>query len=675
MGLFDFLRRRRDDNKNDNAETIGQDAAASEETTPIEDTSLRFCIVPRPRSEAQPYDTGVKFARRNVGNAAPLAVSPKMTNNNTGQNNGAETYVHALGAEQQHIYNLMENTNDTMFITGKAGTGKSYLLWHFKKHTKKKFAVVAPTWMAAINVEGQSINSFFVIDPDIPVHDPDDPSQLDPNLLNWNERLLDLLENVEVIIIDEVSMVRADVMDMIDRKIQLANNDNRPFGGKQIIMFGDPYQLPPVVDESQYPQLKRYLKKKYGSEFFFSAPVFKRNPMKSYDMKSYELSEVFRQKGDDGFIALLNKIRTGEIPAVDLNNFNRKCRGIPDGQRRYLTLTPYKAAANYINNAELGKLPGQEFSYDAIIGTEWPKDNYPADETIRLKLGALVVMLENNSGGLWYNGTLGIVNGLSPNSINVRFAGGVSHPVSTKIWEKRKYYYDKKSGKLAYKVAATFVQYPIKLAWAITIHKAQGQTYKSIAIDMGYRGAFECGQAYVALSRCKSIQNLHIIRDIKSTDIIVNSDVKNFMKSIAPINTTQNQGVRVNTPNTVIQLPDRSNDGEAMLPKPPSVSGLLSSPSHPPENTLVDKLQGDKDELEEIVNEQVKTIERYQETEEEYEGEIKKLGEIIAEMNNKIAEKEKIIADKDKRIKEFLEGLEAKAKSNTKKTKRRWGGW
>ncbi|MCL2690277.1 MAG: AAA family ATPase [Chitinispirillia bacterium] len=418
-----------------------------------------------------------------------------------------------LGEEQRRVYECMENTNDTMFVTGKAGTGKSFLLKYFKENTKKKTAVVAPTGAAAINVGGQTIHSFFQFAPNVQI-----PSEIEPIT---STRLVHLLKCVEVIVIDEVSMVRVDLMDMIDAKLRLANGNDKPFGGKQVIMFGDPYQLPPVVDDDG---IREYLMNTYKSAFFFAAPVFKNHPL-----LIYELSKVFRQGDDKDFVNLLNKVRDGSVDIGDIANFNEKCVRRPKEGELYLTLVPTNGAANWINSDKLRKIRSQEFSYKAEITGKITQAEYPTEVDLRLKAGALVVMLENK--GAWVNGTLAVVSYLDNDYLRVTI-NGIEHTVDKKVWEKRKYSYDRHTKSLTSEVIATFKQYPVKLAWALTIHKAQGQTYKTVAIDMG-SGAFENGQAYVALSRCVSMDTLYLLKPIRYEDVKVSADVVEFMQPAA----------------------------------------------------------------------------------------------------------------------------------------------
>lgn len=447
-----------------------------------------------------------------------------------------------LGDEQRYVYERMESTGDTMFVTGKAGTGKSFLLKYFKENTKKKIAVVAPTGAAAINVGGQTIHSFFQFAPNVQI-----PAEIEPLT---STRLVHLLKCAEVIVIDEVSMVRVDLMDMIDAKLRLANDNDKPFGGKQVIMFGDPYQLPPVVDDDG---IREYLMNTYKSVFFFAAPVFKNHPL-----LVYELSKVFRQGDDNDFVNLLNKIRDGSVGAEDITALNKKCVRRPKEGEIYLTLVPTNGAANWINGEKLRKIQAREFSYKAEITGKITQAEYPTEVDLRLKAGALVVMLENK--GSWVNGTLALVSYLHDDYLRVT-VNGIEHTVDKKVWEKRKYSYDRQTKSLTSEVIATFKQYPVKLAWALTIHKAQGQTYKTVAIDMG-GGAFENGQAYVALSRCVSMNTLHLLKPIRCEDVKVSADVMEFMQPASPYSRQRVIDVKDNAGSELLFIQKQPDDSK-----------------------------------------------------------------------------------------------------------------
>lgn len=428
----------------------------------------------------------------------------------------------SLNQEKIDLFWRMERTNETMYVTGKAGAGKSYLLDFFVKHTRKSVAVVAPTGVAALNVGGQTIHSFFGLE--LAVQDLDKIRKEGV----YGKRQV-LMRNIDTLVIDEASMVRVDVLDAIDLKLQLANGNSLPFGGKQVILFGDLYQLPPVVE----PQVDRYLEDKYGSVFFFAAPVFRRTVLNFYELKT-----VFRQN-DIAFVGILNDIRTGNVTENELAALNSRygllqSRSVHD---RFVTLTPKNETAARINQQMLDQLPRQEYTYNAIINGDFKQSSYPTEPALKLKVGAQVMMLVNdtadslndsgNRGRRWVNGTLGVISELSESSIKVMI-NKVEHSIDRHEWTRNQYEYDATQKKLVARPVATFKQFPVRLAWALTIHKAQGQTYQSVAVDLD-GGAFAAGQTYVALSRCVALENLYLATPIQRKDIIVNQEVVNFM--------------------------------------------------------------------------------------------------------------------------------------------------
>lgn len=427
-----------------------------------------------------------------------------------------------LSPEKIVLYDKMRNTNEIMFITGKAGSGKTYLLDYFIKRTTRNVAVVAPTGIAALNAGGQTIHSFFGLD----IH-VQDMQKIRKQGINYKKK--EILRNLDILIIDEASMVRTDIMDAIDTKLQIATGSNAPFGGKRVILFGDLYQLPPVVES----QVDRYLNDKYGGIFFFNAPVFRR-----VNLHTYELQEVFRQKDDRAFIGILNDVRENKITNNCLDALNARCFSHKyDPDNPYLTLAPRNETVSRINQERLNEISGQEYVYKAKIDGEFNKGSFPTEYELRLKEGAQIIMLKNdtlndeqpggNVGRRWVNGTLGIVSELGPNTVKVMI-NGVEHALDRVSWEKKEYSYDAKTKKLEARTIATFTQFPIRLAWALTIHKSQGQTYKYVNLDLE-GGAFDSGQTYVALSRCVSLNNLYLERPITMADFIVNQEVVRFM--------------------------------------------------------------------------------------------------------------------------------------------------
>lgn len=428
----------------------------------------------------------------------------------------------ALGSEQEYVYDLMNETHENLFITGKAGTGKSVLLQYFVKHTQKQVAVVAPTGVAALNIGGQTIHSFFGMGLD--VQNPDSFSQVSD--MGYKKR--EILNGIQVLVIDEISMVSVDIMDMINAKLKYARNNQEPFGGCQIIVFGDLYQLPPVVSNGQ---ISRYMEDRYATTYFFGADEIRNHPF-----KIIELQHVFRQK-DPVFIDILNDIRIGKTSKAVLEDIN-SCCVLPPKDEKYITLTGDNATADSINRKKLDALPTKEFIYTGEVTGDIKQASMPTDLNLRLKVGAHVMMIKNdhteNSSddkrkkSRWVNGTLGIISQLTNNGIKVEI-NGVSHWVDKEVWEKYQYSYDVSTKSIKKDVVATFSQYPIKLAYAITIHKSQGQTYDAVKVDLT-KGTFAAGQAYVALSRCRDMNSLYLASALKQEDIKVSQEVVNYMK-------------------------------------------------------------------------------------------------------------------------------------------------
>lgn len=415
-----------------------------------------------------------------------------------------------LGAEQRAVHKVLEETDQNVYVTGKAGTGKSILLQYFTEKTSKVVAVVAPTGVAALNVGGQTIHSFFKFDFGVQ----------EPNEIEVDYKTREILRHIDAIVIDEISMVRVDLMEAINRKFQIAKRNDLPFGGVQLIAFGDLYQLPPVVADGE---LHRYLNHTYGGTYFFNAPVFKQSPL-----EIYELEHNYRQK-DAEFKDILNSIRHGDNSPEVLEKVNVRAEvTIPEDG--FITLSGTNTGVNAINAHKLANLPGQEHTYTAEISGDIKQSSFPTEKYLKLKVGAQVMMLRNDTERpmRWANGTLGIITSLTPTVIRVNI-DGVEHSVNKTTWDKVRYYYDPEERKLEKEVTSAFTQFPMRLAWAITIHKSQGQTYESIAVDLS-TGAFAHGQTYVALSRCKSLEGLYLKSPIQPEDIIIDREVIEFMK-------------------------------------------------------------------------------------------------------------------------------------------------
>lgn len=421
-----------------------------------------------------------------------------------------ETDIDDLNDEKIEIYSLMENTTTNLFITGKAGTGKSYLLKYFKSKTKKRVLYTAPTGIAALNINGTTLHSAFGFNNLI---------ESNPIKLSQNQR--ELFKNIDTLIIDEVSMVRSDIFDKVDKILQYANNNSKPFGGKQVILLGDLFQLPPVAKKEE----TAFLTDKYGGIFFFNAFGYN-----SGNFIFKELNEVFRQN-DKNFISILNNIREGNVAKKDIKLLNKHyTTNIP---RRVTQVVPTKNEANNINIENLNKIKSKGYTYNAnvLIGEKELKEtDFPCDFKLKLKVGALVMMIVNDQEHKrWVNGTLGIISKLADNMIKVTI-NGTDYEISRTTFNKYKCEYNRAEKKIEYLVETSVNQFPIILAYAITIHKSQGMTYQQIAVNL--ENCFASGQAYVALSRCANFDKLYLTKKINPNSIITNNVVINFYNNI-----------------------------------------------------------------------------------------------------------------------------------------------
>lgn len=423
-----------------------------------------------------------------------------------------------LTPEFQKTLDLLENTDKSVFITGRAGTGKSTLLDYFRHNTRKNVVVLAPTGVAALNVEGQTIHSFFSFKPDITV---DKVKKLHPQKQK-------LIRNLDALIIDEISMVRADLLDCVDRALRL-NRDfpDLPFGGLQMILIGDLYQLPPVVTESEEPIFSLH----YDSPYFFSARVFQDE---NFDLEFIELEKVFRQKDAD-FLELLNAIRNRSVTEEQLSRLNARCLPDfrPENNEFYITLTSTNEAADQINEEKLNQLPGKIHYYEGLIEGEFDQNSFPTAEILAIKEGAQVMLLSNDPYGRWVNGSIGRVEEIikfpdQPDMIMVRLENDELVEVLPHKWEIFHFEFDAKKKKIISRVVGTFIQYPLRLSWAVTIHKSQGKTFERVIVDIG-RGTFAHGQVYVALSRCTSFEGLVLKKPIKKSHIMMDYRVVRFL--------------------------------------------------------------------------------------------------------------------------------------------------
>jgi ATP-dependent DNA helicase PIF1 len=389
-----------------------------------------------------------------------------------------------------------------LFVTGRAGTGKSTLLRALRDMITQEAAVLAPTGLAAVNVGGQTIHSFFGFPPRL--------IRADDIRRSRNGRLM---RRLKLIIIDEVSMVRSDLMWAIDQSLRI--NRGRPreaFGGVRLLLFGDLHQLPPVV---QSGEVAEHLESAHGGPFFFQVPAL----MEGAGMSLIELEHVFRQN-DERLLDVLNRIRDGEVTEDDLQVLNERTyaiRTLGEGDA-FVILTPTNAAAQRINMAYLDALPGSVKPYEAGITGEFGGAAHPTDATLLLKPGAKVILLRNDPDKRWVNGTVARVAQLEEKRVWIEIDGNV-HEIEPVSWEARRYAFDQAAEKIVENVTGTFRQFPLRLAWALTIHKSQGLTLDRVYIDLG-RGTFAHGQAYVALSRCRSLDGLALARPLRPSDIL-----------------------------------------------------------------------------------------------------------------------------------------------------------
>lgn len=419
-----------------------------------------------------------------------------------------------LSSEQQNIINLIENTNANLFLTGKAGTGKSHVIKYFIENTKKKVVLLAYTGLAASNIGGQTINTFFQIYSDA-LYDYKEQLAIQEDR-DSTYGLKKMLNRLDTIIIDEISMVRSDLLHTINELCKYYRESDLPFGGLQMIFVGDPYQLPPVTKPKE---LRSILTRKYGGVHFFNAPDV------ITSMKAYQLTHIFRQD-DSVFKDILNNIRVGTNLSNVLTLLNNRVTK-PKSMDNVVVITTRNDDVDSYNDKELAKLSTPAYTYDAIIKGKF--NDRPTNEHLVLKEGAQIMMLRNDPSGRWYNGSIGTIHRLTKDSIFVNLDGSV-YEVDTFTWTNNKYNYDEANDSLSQSYLGSFTQYPIRLAWAVTIHKSQGQTYDSCYVKINH--AFDSGQTYVALSRCRTLDNLYLASPLKSRDIIVDPSVRMFMSNI-----------------------------------------------------------------------------------------------------------------------------------------------
>ena len=432
--------------------------------------------------------------------------------------------------EWQDALHIVNYTRRSLFLTGKAGTGKSTFLRYVAENTKKKHVILAPTGIAAINVGGATLHSFFRL----PFHPllPNDTRYDRRHIretLKYTSAQRKLLREIELIIIDEISMVRADIIDFIDKVLRIYTRNYEPFGGKQLLLVGDIFQLEPVVREEDRQLLNPF----YPSAYFFNARVWQQ-----MQLVSIELRKVYRQR-DDSFIALLDRIRQNRATEQDLQMLNTRVISHPSAKgasqeknaQLTITLATRRDTVDYINEQRLAELEGDPSMFRGIIKGEFPESSLPTPMELYLKPGAQIIFIRNDKDKRWVNGTLGTVVGIDEENGIIQIVDEEAHEfdVESEVWENMRYTFNEKEQKIEEVLLGTYTQIPIRLAWAITVHKSQGLTFNQVQIDFT-GGAFAGGQTYVALSRCTSLEGITINAPIRQQDIFVRSEVLQFAR-------------------------------------------------------------------------------------------------------------------------------------------------
>ena len=425
----------------------------------------------------------------------------------------------AKNEEWKLAWQIANNTDTNLFLTGKAGTGKTTFLHYLKEHTDKRLVVLAPTGIAAINARGVTIHSFFQL-PFTPFL-PGTTQTEQQSHYRFSKEKLKIIRGCDLIVIDEISMVRADLLDAVDDALRRFRRCNKPFGGVQMLLIGDLQQLAPVAKDEEWSMLSRF----YASPYFFDSLALRQT-----DYATIELKKVYRQD-DSKFISILNKIRENNIDEATLAELNK--RFIPDfkssAAEGYIRLTTHNAYARSVNESELEALSGTPYSFEAKTEGNFPEYSYPTDKTLTLKRGAQVMFVKNDTSGnkLYYNGMIGEVKAITANGLTVRAKEtGELIDVKQETWQNCRYRINEETKEITEEVDGTFTQYPLKTAWAITIHKSQGLTFSHAIIDV--HSSFAHGQTYVALSRCKTLEGLVLSAPVTRQAIISDDTVDRY---------------------------------------------------------------------------------------------------------------------------------------------------
>lgn len=414
-----------------------------------------------------------------------------------------------INADFRLALDILENTNKNVFITGRAGTGKSTFLQYFVSGTKKKVVVLAPTGVAAVNVGGQTIHSFFGIAPGCTIEEVREEAN--------GRKNVKVFEKLNALVIDEISMVRADLLDCVDVFLKTALKNELPFGGKQMAFIGDLYQLPPVLKGDE----RKAFAGKYASEYFFGARA-----MDGFDYSLIEFSKIYRQS-DKKFIEFLNRVRNKTATEQDLEKINRRVH-VGEDDEGYIHLVTTNKMADEINLRKLATIKEKQHDFEGIVDGEFDESSLPTEFVLKLKKGAQVMFVANDSSRRWVNGTIGKITRISKGTITAKTLDGKSVKLSPHTWEIFKYGFNLSKAAIEKETIGSFTQYPLKLAWAVTIHKSQGKTFDKVIIDIG-RGTFTPGQLYVALSRCTALEGLKIKTPLKRSHIWLDWGVVKYL--------------------------------------------------------------------------------------------------------------------------------------------------